>query len=219
MKTKRQRPVDCCSPQTDWQSAPLAPAPAGSGPATDAHTPCPLVSVPDTCRSQPCFTGMDTGTHCYSRSQGAACAFVCQHDIIYCTFFAASNCSLRISDPFSLISFSRLSREDLRSRERSPWSLPDGGPAWPPPSTLRSGSRSRSIKLHTFENTPLVREDKHKGVIKQRMTCLKRMTTASCCVSYRCQEAADVNYFSVNSNKISTPFKIHLRTKKKTKTT
>lgn len=35
--------------QTGWQSAPPAPAPAESWPATDAHTPCPSISVPELC--------------------------------------------------------------------------------------------------------------------------------------------------------------------------
>lgn len=33
-------------PQRDWPSAPPAPAPTGCGPAPDAHTRCPSVSVP-----------------------------------------------------------------------------------------------------------------------------------------------------------------------------
>lgn len=41
---------DYCLPQTDWRSALPAPAPADSWPATDAHTPCPLVSVPEMSR-------------------------------------------------------------------------------------------------------------------------------------------------------------------------
>lgn len=75
---------------------------------------------------------------------GHATLCVCQHKVGYNTFFAASSCSLRISDPFSLIS-----SEELRSRERSPWSLPEVGTASPPPSTLDSGSGSRSTNLHT----------------------------------------------------------------------
>lgn len=72
---------------------------------------------------------------------------VCQHTVDITTFFAASSCSRRISDPFSLISFSLCSSEELRSRERLPWSLPEVGSTWPPPSSLVSGSGSRSTKL------------------------------------------------------------------------
>lgn len=82
------------------------------------------------------------------------CVFVCVSIKTGCnTFFAASSCSRRISDPFSLISFSLISNEELRSRERSPWSLPEVGTAWPPPpSTLDSDSGSRSTNLYTSTN-------------------------------------------------------------------
>lgn len=68
------------------------------------------------------------------------------------TLFAASSCSLRISEPFSRISFSLISSEELRSRERSPCSLAEVGTACPPPSTLDSGSGSRSTNLHGTTN-------------------------------------------------------------------
>lgn len=81
--------------------------------------------------------------HFYGSHNGSSVSLcVCNN-----TFFAASSCSLRISEPFSLISFSLISSERLRSRERSPWSLPEGGPALPPPSSLDLGSGSRSTNL------------------------------------------------------------------------
>lgn len=78
---------------------------------------------------------------------------VCQQKVGCDTFLAASSCSLRISDPFSLISLSLTSSEELRSRERLPWSRPEVGPAWPPPSTLDSSSGSRSTNLCKSRNT------------------------------------------------------------------
>lgn len=71
--------------------------------------------------------------------------FCCGHamfcDQVYDTFFAASSCSLRISEPFS-----RISSEELRSRLRLPCSLAEV--ALPPPSSLVSGCGSRSINLN-----------------------------------------------------------------------
>lgn len=78
---------------------------------------------------------------------------VCQQKVGCDTFLAASSCSLRISDPFSLISLSLTSSEELRSRERLPWSRPEVGPAWPPPSTLDSSSGSRSTNLCKSRDT------------------------------------------------------------------
>lgn len=77
----------------------------------------------------------------------------------YDTFFAASSCSLRISEPFSRISFSLSSSEELRWRERSAWPLPEGvGPARPPPSSLDCGTGSRSTKLDTVTTSKISEE-------------------------------------------------------------
>lgn len=78
--------------------------------------------------------------------------YACAYKVGYHTLLAASNCSLRISEPFSLISFSLSSSEELCSLVSSPWDLPEGGPPWTPPSSLRSGSGSRSTNLQKTTN-------------------------------------------------------------------
>lgn len=147
-----------CWPQTGWQSAPPAPAPADSWLATDARTPCLLVSVPEGWRKQ--RTHISSGRTFDSSALffltpplfhfTPTFVYVCKNKRrLQHTLFAASSCSLRISDPFSRISFSLISSEELRSRVSSPWRLPEVGPTWPPPpSTLDSGSGSRSTNLH-----------------------------------------------------------------------
>lgn len=92
----------------------------------------------------------DEYLHCQLFFSGQT--ILCQHEVGYNTLFAASSCSLRISEPFSLISFSLISSEELRSLERLPWSLPEVGRTWPPASTLVSGSGSRSTNLERSRN-------------------------------------------------------------------